>query len=372
MPDLSALALFTNNWFRRNEPKLTLSDVEKDFVIASLGTEPQRWDASPDVSKMLELLESHPNVLAKIGSPLLSTGIGMRGCGPALKVLIEHGVEFKFDPTVYNVLHEAAWAGSVDTLKVIFESGLADATTVSVKKPHTGWPDNLSLMYWAAWGGYPELAKLLITHGAGVHHELPIKGNGERGYTSLHEAIAPGPWPEDNKLRSNDAKKEVAQILIDDGADFDVYSACGLANLDQLEELHSNDATIVTKADPFGMTPLHWAARAGATNCTEFLIAHGADVNALNRNKRAPMQLAAEADKSEIIRILAKHGADLNTRDRKGRTPLHRATYEGKVAAAETLLAVHADPAIKNKSGKTAFQIARKEAKYFKTMLEDK
>ena len=52
----------------------------------------------------------------------------------------------------------------------------------------------------------------------------------------------------------------------------------------------------------------------------------------------------------------------------KGRTPLHRATplHEGCVEAAEALHAVGADPTVLNKSGKTAFEIARKDAKYFK------
>ena len=78
------------------------------------------------------------------------------------------------------------------------------------------------------------------------------------------------------------------------------------------------------------------------------------------------MQLAAEADQAESIRLLVKHAANLDTQDRKGRTPLHRATYEGRVSAAEALLEVGADPMVLNNSGKNAFEIARKDAKYFK------
>ena len=237
---------------------------------------------------------------------------------------------------------------------------------MSVKKPHTGWPDNVSLMYWAAWGGYPDLARLLIAHGVGIHHELPIKGNGERGTTSLHEAVAPGPWRDDNALRSNRGKREVARILIEDGADYDAHAACGLGDVGQLQALTEGDAKVARVGDGYGMTPLHWAARAGAVDCAQVLLAHGADVGARNKARRAPLQLAAEADQAEIIRLLAKHGADLDTQDRKGRTPLHRATYEGQVAAAEALLEVGADPAVLNKRGKNAFEIARKDAKYFK------
>lgn len=361
-----AITLFHGNWFHRHQPKLDLNHKEQAFIVAALGQAPQRWDGEPDESSMVELLAENPGLLDRIGPRLLNVAIGMRGCGPTVKLLLERGVTLDIDKSAYNVLHEAAWAGATDTLKAVFESGASDATPVSVKKPHTGWPDNVSLMYWAAWGGYPDLAKLLIAHGVGVHHELAIKGNGERGTTSLHEAVAPGPWKDDNALRSNTGKREVARILIEDGADYDVYAACGLGDVVRLQALVEADAKVTTAVGGYGLTPLHWAARAGAIDCAEVLLAHGADVDATNRTQRAPMQLAAEADQPEVIRLLARHGADLNTQDRKGRTPLHRATYEGQVAAAEALLEVGADPMVPNKSGKNAFEIARKDAKYFK------
>lgn len=361
-----AVILFHGNWFLRNQPKLNLTDEERAFIVAALGQAPKRWDGDPDRPGMVEMLAEAPDLLDRIGSRLLNVAIGMRGCGPTVKLLIERGVELDIDKSAYNVLHEAAWAGATDTLAAVFESGASDATPVSVKKPHTGWPDNVSLMYWAAWGGYPELARLLIAHGVGVHHELPIKGNGERGTTSLHEAVAPGPWKDDNALRSNRGKRGVARALIEDGANYDAYAACGLGDVGQLQALIVADAKVSGVADAYGMTPLHWAARAGAVECAEVLLSHRTDVDAPNKARRAPLQLAAEADQAEIIRLLARHGANLNTQDRKGRTPLHRATYEGQVAAAEALLEVGADPMVVNKGGKNAFEIARKDAKYFK------
>lgn len=371
MPEHYAVTLFTGNWFLRNDNKINLTDAEKEFIVAAMGNEPLRWQAMPSTAGMKETLTQHPDVLERIGEPLLSVVVGMRGGGPAIRFLSQQGIRFKFDPTVYNVLHEAAWATAVDTLEAVFELGLADATPVSVKKPHTGWPDNLSLMYWAAFNGSPEMAELLIKYGASVHHELPIKGNGERGYTSLQEAAAPGHWGLDDKLRRFEKKREVARILIADGANYDAFAASGLSDEKQLESLQRDDAAVVSRADDFGMTPLHWAARAGAVSCGELLLGGGADVDALNRNKRTPLQLAAETNMVDIIRLLAQHGADLDTQDRKGRTPLHRATYEGSAAAAEALLGVGADPTMTNKTGKTAFEIARKDAKYFKRGLSD-
>ena len=371
----TALVDFHNNWFLRNDERIELSEPEIAFIGAAVGPAPKRWDGAPDEERMAALLAEHPNVLARIGQRLLTVAIGKRGCGTAVRLLLAKGVALDIDETVYNVLHEAAWAGSVDTLQAVFESGAADATCVSVKKPHVGWPDNVSLLYWTAWGGFPQVAKLLLRHGAGIHHALPIKGNGERGTTALHEAVAPYKGP--NAAGGRPGQLEVARILIDDGAPFDVYAACGLDDAERLQTLIGAEPGIVNATEDFGMTPLHWAARACALGCLELLLEQGAEANARNKAARVPLHLAAETGpaaaldggevaQAEAIRLLAKYGADLDAQDKKGRTPLHRATYEGRVAAAEALLEVGADPLVPNKSGKNAFAIARKEAKHFK------
>ena len=82
------------------------------------------------------------------------------------------------------------------------------------------------------------------------------------------------------------------------------------------------------------MTPLHWAARAGAGKCTRWLLARGADVNAETVSRRTALHLVAEWGLTDMIWLLAGHGADLNPQDTKGRTPLHRAAYMGRVEAA--------------------------------------
>ena len=364
MDTVKAVKLFHNNWFRRDAEHVALTLAEEQLIVAALGPAPQRWSGTPDVERMEEILADEPLVLDRIGAQLLQVVIGMKGCGPAVQLLLDRGVPLDIDATEYNVLHEAAWGGMTDTLWAVFESGAADATGVSVRKPHTGWPDNLSLMYWAAWGGYAELAELLIRYGVGVHHELPIKGNGERGTTSLQEAAAPSHW--DKQVWRAKGKREVARLLIADGAYYDIYSACGLNDTGRLRELIDHNPAVVGATDGYGMTPLHWAARAGAMECVELLVAEGAAVNAPNKAQRTPLQLAAEKDRSDMVRCLAKHGADLNTQDKKGRTPLHRAMYEGRVAAAESLLEAGADPTVLNKRGKNAFEVARKDARRFR------
>ena len=351
------------DFFFRDEPKLDLNSPEREMIVAALGKAPQQWEGSPNTQRMSEILSRHPRVLEKIGPRLLNTIVGMKGCGPAIAFLLENDVPFHMAQDVYNPMHEGAWCDAVDSLQALLESGVVDATCVSVEKPHLGWPDNISLMYWAAFRGSVPMAELLIQYGVGKHHELRMKSNGERGETSLQESVAPP------KVGTPEEHLKVAKLLIEDGAYYDIGSASALNDVARVEALVTEDATLAHKPLEFDMTALHWSARAGAEETSQLLIRHGADVNALNRSHRTPIQLAAEMNQADIVNLLAEAGADLNTQDKKGRTPLHRATYEGKVEAAEALLASGADPSVTNKNGKTAFEIARKEAKIFKNAL---
>ena len=369
----TALMTFSGNWFLRNEALPALNAAEQDLVALALSPAPAGFHGEVDsaaaeavASRLAAAIDAAPDALARIGAALLKVTITKRGCGGAVACLLARGVPLALDNTVYNVLHEAGHSGAADTLQAAFEAGAADATAVSVKKPHTGWPDNLSLLYWPAWGGYPALAKVLLEHGAGVNRDLPIKGNGERGTTALQEAVAPGPWQEQQRI---DGKREVARLLIEDGATYDAWAAAGLDDGDQLQALLDAAPATATARDPYGMTPAHWAARAGAVGCLALLLERGADADARNKPGRTPLHLAAEANnarQAETVGILARYGAAIDAKDSKGRTPLHRATYEGRMAAVDALLAAGADRTIRNRAGKTAFAIARKEARHLK------
>ena len=117
MNTAQAVSLFEKNWFLRHEEKLDLRVAEQQFIAASTGPAPKRWDGEPDVHRMTEILAGEPGVLDRIGTRLLQVLIGMRGCGPAVGFLVDRGVPLEIDMSSYNVLHEAAWGGMVDTLR---------------------------------------------------------------------------------------------------------------------------------------------------------------------------------------------------------------------------------------------------------------
>ena len=271
MDTTKAVERFRRHWTIGDAELPELTANEQLLIVAAIGLERKRWDAmhEPDVELVREILDEDPTALDRIGEHLLNVVVDLRGCGEVARLLLDRGLPFEIDPMSYNVLHNAAYRGAADTLQAVFESGKADATCVSVEKPHVGWPDNLSLMYWAAVPGRVEVAKLLVQYGVGVHHELPIKGNGERGVTSLHEALAPSQWGDNRRI---EGKREVARILIQDGAFYDVHSACALNDTARLKELIDEDSEVINADEHYGMTPLHWAARAGAMKCAEMLL----------------------------------------------------------------------------------------------------
>ena len=371
MDALTALSLFHGSWFVRNEPRLVLQPNEENFVNAALGIAPKRWQGNPDLTRMARLLAEHPDVLERIGSRLLTVAISMPGCGPAVAFLLRRGIALQADLNAYNVLHEAAAAGTVDTLQAVFDARAARPARVIARKPLRGWrQSNLPLMYWAAAKGHSELARLLIRHNAAAHNAQPITGNGESGTTPLHEAITPPPRRLRDFQRLRARKLQVARLLLADGAHCDIYAACGLDDAARLRALVEAAPETLHAPDDRGNTPLHWAARGGARACTRILLTLGAKPNTPNRKGRTPLYHAAEYDHAAVARRLTGAGADVNWQDKKRSTPLHRATYEGSVETANFLLKAGADPMLRDKAGRTPFDTARRRARHLRADWE--
>jgi ankyrin repeat protein len=55
----------------------------------------------------------------------------------------------------------------------------------------------------------------------------------------------------------------------------------------------------------------------------EYLVDHGADVNAKNENGETPLHYAASNGHLPIVQYLVQHGANMNIGTWKGETPLY-------------------------------------------------
>ena len=95
-----------------------------------------------------------------------------------------------------------------------------------------------------------------------------------------------------------------------------------------------------------GWTYLHLAPTA---EVAEFLLAHGAEINAPNRHKvfgpgGSALHAATYTNRGDVVRLLIQKGANVKATDDAGWTPLHLAASNGYVEIARLLLEAGADP----------------------------
>ncbi|KAF2639800.1 ankyrin, partial [Massarina eburnea CBS 473.64] len=103
---------------------------------------------------------------------------------------------------------------------------------------------------------------------------------------------------------------------------------------------------------------LHWAASEGKAEAVEFLLDHGADIEAKCSRGRTPLILAAEAGHEQVAKVLCTHGANLNTRSRNGGTCLTWAACRNHVEVLEFLLAQKVDIEAQDNKGHTALSLS--------------
>lgn len=167
----------------------------------------------------------------------------------------------------------------------------------------------------------------------------------------------------------NSGHEELAELLLGSGIEIDIHEAAAIGRTQGVAELVRQDYLRLDSYSPEGFTPLALAAHFGHEEATEFLLAHGADVNKLSRHKMrvAPLHAALFGGKCGIARILLKHGADVTIKrgghgwPRAGWTALHYAAGYGFAELIEPLLERGADVNAKDDDGRTPLQVAVEE-----------
>jgi glyoxylase-like metal-dependent hydrolase (beta-lactamase superfamily II) len=129
-------------------------------------------------------------------------------------------------------------------------------------------------------------------------------------------------------------------------------------NLDKINELLTENPSLLKAGNELEYTPLHYACQGGHLETVEFLICKGADVNAANINGETPLHYAAYMGHTDVVKALMNNEAKINERNIQLNSPLHYAAYREKIGTMQSLLEGGADINAKNHNGYTPLDFA--------------
>ncbi|HKB59770.1 MAG TPA: ankyrin repeat domain-containing protein [Gallionellaceae bacterium] len=168
-------------------------------------------------------------------------------------------------------------------------------------------PDGMPALSAAAMVGHPEMVQLLLDRGASANAQ-PASGMTPLAIACM--AARPEVMAHFSATLSD--RTEVANILLNHGADPDVRS-------------------------PDGLTLLMHMAVDGPAQIAALLLERGVQANATGPKDVTALMLAAQNGNVEVLKLLLRHGANRAMKDSKGRTALDLARAAGQQAAAELL-----------------------------------
>lgn len=131
---------------------------------------------------------------------------------------------------------------------------------------------------------------------------------------------------------------QIRDLLIKNGADYDVFAATALGDIEQARRLSSADKNLAQTADQEGRTPLHWAVQNDQLPLTAFWLQAGVPPAATNLAGQTALHIAAGKNLVEHMKLLLAAHALTDVRDTNGWTPLDAATRAKQTEAIRLLL----------------------------------
>ena len=248
------------------------------------------------------------------------------------------------DPSLANArdrigctpLFLAAWTG----YPVVVERLLQFGADPNVRSRAGQTPLDTSVTH--IWEGEQStVARLLLEYGANPSFFAAcVVGSSEHVKRYLEDDLALVNQPFDQggsplEVAAEAGHVEVGTLLVQAGAEVDIFSAASLGRHPQVEAFLQDDPTLLhAKRRMGGYRPLHCAAECGHPEIVRRLIQLGAEVDARNAWGFTPLHLAVLATRGypptaahlAISNVLLRHGAAVNARDHYNRSVLDVAT----------------------------------------------
>ena len=155
-------------------------------------------------------------------------------------------------------------------------------------------------------------------------------------------------------------KRDIQRIILAAKPTLSVFEAAAVGDEARVMEWVRAQPELLDAYSPDGFTPLQLASFFSRADGVKFLLARGANSNAVSHN---PMKLTAlhssvAANHIPITKLLLANGAEVSAQQEGGFAPLHAAGQSGSVAMIQLLLEWGADPLLQTHDGKTAYDFA--------------
>lgn len=261
-----------------------------------------------------------------------------QGDATMIETLLEGGADANEElPLGRRPLMLAARSGGVEAVRLLLDHG-ADPNASETERGTT------ALMQ-AADQGHADVMAVLIEHGADVAAtSAPVfrdgrtaalgKANDPRTAVrrQVIAVLCDEPSPDLSALRELIAESSEDEVLADLAArgNIDITAAdiCSRLQRGALGFVNGGGRRNGQEREPDGgeLTPLVYAARAGAIDAARVLLDAGADVNQVTRYGWSPLLAATQNRNYQMGKFLIENGADVNIANKGGWTNLYLAT----------------------------------------------
>ena len=186
--------------------------------------------------------------------------------------------------------------------------------------------------------------------GASPRQEIAIQEvMDEKGITKWEAWREIKPQEEERKRQEEEFENAVRQVMEEHNIDeyisrtivdiqralaqwkstYKMHVAAGSGNLETVRRLLDTGEHIEGRESERGLTPLHIAAKKDAHGVVGYLLARGANVEALSDLTETPLHMAAQHNAKQSAVVLIDNAANMEARDRYGATPLVLAAQYG-------------------------------------------
>lgn len=116
--------------------------------------------------------------------------------------------------------------------------------------------------------------------------------------------------------------------VVEESSESSLWSALKAGDVEAARVHVEGGADVRSLHPTFFVPPLTWATFFDQAESVEFLLKHGADVNAASPDGETSLHTAAFFGRPEIVELLIAHGAPIDAKNNKGETPLHHAQLD--------------------------------------------